>query len=179
MLHVSFEVNDLYDTAYSTKDELQVQGMAHVPNVYMKFNNPLPSARTFKTLLCSTNNKRRLQKLICKQLTELAQTVHAEIVYSVGSSCTNLSTLESMPDYSFSQSEADTILFSAYAVLRDSGYSGPVVIDLADTDTYVAAAVISHKLPGLLCIKRKQETILCRNLVPEEMHCTTTLPHWM
>lgn len=39
---------------------------------------------------------------------------------------------------------------------------------------------ISQKLPGLLCIKRKQETILCRNLVPEEMadcivplHCLT------
>jgi len=32
-----------------------------------------------------------------------------------------------------------------------------------------AAAAISHKLPGLLCIKRKQVTILCRNLVPEEM----------
>ena len=43
------------------------------------------------------------------------------------------------------------------------GYSGPIV---ADTDSY---APISQKLPGLLCKKRKQETILCRNLVPEEM----------
>ena len=73
-----------------------------------------------------------------------------------------------MPDYSFIQSEADTIHFSAYAVLQHSGYStsGRVV---ADTDTYMAAAARSQKLPGLLCIKRKQETILCRNLVPEEM----------
>ena len=143
----------------------------------MKFNDPFLSARAFKTLLCSTSNKGRLQKLICRHLTDLAQSVHAEIV---GSDCINLSTQESMPDYSFSQSEADTILFSTYAVLRDSGYSGPVVIDSADTDTYVAAAAISHKLPGLLCIKRKQETALCRNLVPEEMadcivplHCLT------
>ena len=60
-------------------------------------------------------------------------------------------------------------------------YSGPVVIDSADMDTYVAAAAaISQKLLGLLCIKRKQETILCQNLVPEEMadcivplHCLT------
>ncbi len=37
-----------------------------------------------------------------------------------------------MQNYSFDQSEADTILFSAYAVLRESGYSGPVVIDAAD-----------------------------------------------
>ena len=81
-----------------------------------------------------------------------------------------------MPDYSFSQSEADTILISAYAVLFTVG---PVVIDSAETDIYVAAA-ISQKLPGLLCIKRKQATILCHNLVPEEMadcivplHCLT------
>ena len=47
-----------------------------------------------------------------------------------------------IPDYSFIQSEADTILFSAYAVLRDSSYSGPIV---ADTDTYMAAAPISHE----------------------------------
>ena len=72
-----------------------------------------------------------------------------------------------MPDYSCSQSDADTIFISA---LRCIGYgSGPVVIDSADTDIYVAAAAISQKLPGLLCIKRKQEIILCRNLVPEEM----------
>ena len=78
-----------------------------------------------------------------------------------------------MPDYSFSQSEA-----ARHHCLQ---CSGPVVIDLADTDIYVAAAAISQKLPGLLCIKRKQATILCHNLVPEEMacrlHCTATLPH--
>ena len=74
--------------------------------------------------------------------------------------CTNLSTQESVPDYSFSQFDADTILISG---------SGSIVIDSADTDIYVAAAGISQKLPGLLCTKRKQETILCRNLVPEEM----------
>ena len=71
-------------------------------------------------------------------------------------------------------------LFSAYAVLRKSGYSGPVVIDAADTDAYVAAAFISQQLPGMLCIKRKQETVLCHGLVTEEMadcivqlHCFT------
>ena len=43
-------VNDPYDTAYSTKDDkrgLRVQGRAHVPNIYMKFNDPFPSAREF------------------------------------------------------------------------------------------------------------------------------------
>ena len=83
-----------------------------------------------------------------------------------------------MPDYSFSQSEADTILFSTYIVLQNSGYNGPVVIDSADTDAYVCGS--SSYFTEIPCIKRKQDTILCCNLVPEEMasciiplHCLT------
>ena len=71
-----------------------------------------------------------------------------------------MSTQQNMDQYSFYQSEADTILFSVYAVLRESGYSGPVVIDATDTDLFVAAAYISHQLHGILGVKRKQETIL-------------------
>ena len=181
-------VNDPYNTAYSTKDnerDLRVQGRTYVPNTYMKFNDPFPSARAFKTLLCSTSNKGRLQNLICRHLTDLAQSVHAEIIYSVGSDCTNLSTQEPMPDnaqitVSVNLRQTPFSFLPAYTVLRNSGYNEPVVIDSADTDAYVAAAAISQKFPGLLCIKRKQDTILCRNLVPEEMascivplHCLT------
>ncbi|CAL8328789.1 unnamed protein product [Merluccius merluccius] len=144
-------VNDPYDAAYSTKDDEQDR----VPNTYIKLGDPFPSARAFKTLLCSVNNKGRLQKLICCYLIDLAQNVDAEIVFSVGSHCTNLSTRHPMQNYSFDQSEADTILFSAYAALRESGYSGPVFIDTADTDAYVAAVVISQQLHGE---SRRQET---------------------
>jgi hypothetical protein len=176
-------VNDPYDTAYSTKDDerdLRVQGKAHVPNTYMKLHDPFPSAKAFNMLLCSTSNKGRLQQLICSYLTELAQSIVTEIVYSVGSHCTNLSTQQPMPNYSFDQSEADTILFSIYAVLRESGYSGPVVIDATDTDAYVASAVISQQLPGMLYIQRKQDIVSCSDLVNDEMtdcivqlHCMT------
>ena len=64
-----------------------------------------------------------------------------------------MSTQKPMQKYSFDQSGADTVLFSAYAVLRESGYpnSGPVVIDIPDTDAYVMAAVISYQLPSILC----------------------------
>jgi len=51
---------------------------------------------------------------MCKHLADLAQSADVEIIYSVSSDCTNLST---QPEYSFGQSEADTILFSVYAVL--------------------------------------------------------------
>lgn len=170
--HCIFCVNDPYDTAYSVKDDeraMRVQGRVHVPNVFMKLNDPFPSAKEFKTFLCSASNKGHLQKLIRSYLTDLAQKIDVEIFYSVGSHCTNLSTQQHMENYSFEQSEADTILFSTYTVLRESGYNGPVVIDVADTDAYVAAAAISRQLPGIHCIKRKQEIILCRSLVTEEM----------
>ena len=61
------------DTAYSTKDDkqdLRVQGRAHVPNIYMKFNDPFPSARAFKTCsvapatkYANTSHKVQMQKL--------------------------------------------------------------------------------------------------------------------
>jgi len=52
-----------------------------------------------------------------------------------------------MENYSLDQSEADTVLFSAYAALHESGYTGPVVINPAAD---VTAAVISWQLPGML-----------------------------
>ncbi|KAL8605116.1 hypothetical protein ACOMHN_018917 [Nucella lapillus] len=147
---------------------------------HMKLCDPFPSSHAFKTLLCSVSNKGRLQKLIKDYMTELAQSTQTEIIYSVGSHCTNLSTQEPVENFTFDQSEADTVFFSIYSVLRESGYSGPVVLDSVDTDAYVAAAVISRQLPGMLCIKRKHETIFCRGLVTDEMadcivqlHCMT------
>lgn len=61
------------------------------------------------------------------------------------------------------------MLFSTYAVLRESSDSSPVTTDIADRDPYVAGIAISWQLPRLLCIRRKQKTILCRGLVTEEM----------
>ena len=85
-----------------------------------------------------------------------------------------------MQNYSFDQSAADTILFSIYGLLRDSGCSDPVVIDAADTDAYVSAAVISQQVPGKLCIKRKEALFSCKDMVTDEitdcvvqLHCMT------
>ena len=74
-----------------------------------------------------------------------------------------------MLNYNFDQCEADTVFFSAYAVLREYGYSGSVVIDTADTNAYVAAGDISQQLPSMLCNKRKQEAVFCRALVTRKM----------
>ena len=84
---------------------------------------------------------------------------YAEIVHSVGSDCTNLNQCRITVSFNLRQTPFSFL----HMLYCDIGYSGPIV---TDTDTY---APISQKLPGLLCIKRKQETILCCNLVPEEM----------
>ena len=176
-------VNDQYDFVHSTKEDernLRTHGHSHVPNIYMKLGDPFPSDRTFKMLLCSNSNKQQLQKLMSDYLTEVSQDLDVVVIYSVGTRCTNLSTQQVMPEYSFDQSEADTVITSMYTLLRQMGYSGPVVIDAADTDVYDAAAVISHQQPGVLCIKKKHDLISCNQLVPVEMsvclvqfHCFT------
>ena len=52
-------VNDPYDHAESIKDderESRIQGQGNIPNVSMKSDNQFPSAREFKTILCSAGN---------------------------------------------------------------------------------------------------------------------------
>ena len=80
-----------------------------------------------------------------------------------------MSIQQPMQNRSFDQSQADTVLFSTFSVLRESGYTGPVVIDAVDTDAYVAAAALWQQLAGMICIKRKQVTIFCRSLLADEM----------
>jgi hypothetical protein len=80
-------------------------------------------------------------------------------------------------ELTFDHSEADIILFSAYAILRESGYSGPVIIDSADTDTYVAIAFIAQQLlmswPG----KFEDGTLLCSyTALPDVMLTQASTP---
>ncbi len=57
----------------------------------MKSNDQFPSARDFKTILCSAGNKKRLQTLIKAQLSEISQSINKEMLYSVGEECVSLS----------------------------------------------------------------------------------------
>ena len=45
----------------------------------------------------------------------------------------------------------------------------PVVIDSEDTDVYVQAAYVAHKVPGDLLIKGKNRFVNCRSLVDESI----------
>ena len=119
--------------------------------IYMKPSDPFPSATAFKTLLCSSNNKRQIQKLICSYLADFARNMNVDVIYSIGSHCTNLSSQQNMDQYSFDQSEADTIIFSFYAVLHESGYAGPVVIDATDTVQMFTLQQHTYLISFLVC----------------------------
>ena len=60
-----------------------------------------------------------MQKLIGSYLADFARNTNVDVIYSIGSHCTNLSSQQNMDQYSFDQSEADTIIFSFYAVLPE------------------------------------------------------------
>ena len=164
-------INDPYDYSESIKDnerELRIQGQGHIPNVFMKSGDMFPSARKFKTILCSAGNKKRLQTLIKAQLSETSKSINQELIYSVGDECVSLSSGNAKDHLSFNHCEADTIMLSIYAALRSSGYSDPVVIDAEDTDVYIQAVAIACDISGIICIKKKNQLLFCRGMCPDE-----------
>ena len=58
-------------------------------------------------------------------------------------------------EFSFNHVEADTMLISICAKLRESDFNDAVVIDSEDIDVYVQAAYSSNQLPGVLLLKQK------------------------
>ena len=107
-----------------------------------------PGAAEFNQLMVNSGNKVRLQKLVKEQLKRQAGQVHGDIIYCEGETSTNLSTGVANGDYVFRHLEADTMLLSAYAKVRASKYTGPVVLDCEDTDVYVQAAYVSQQVRG-------------------------------
>ena len=69
----------------------------------------------------------------------------------------------------FDHSEADAIMISTYAKLRDTGNRSPIVLDAADTDVYVASSYASHQYPGDLLIRRGGDFVNCRTLFDESL----------
>ena len=58
-------------------------------------------------------------------------------------------------------------------LFRDTEIWNPVVINAEDTDV-VLSAFVAHNTDGILAIKRKKDTINCRDLCPEDNHCSST-----
>ena len=61
------------------------------------------------------------------------------------------------------------MMLTAYANIRQYGYSHQVVIDTEDTHVYVQAAQVSQQVKEDLCIRRKGSFVICRNMLPENI----------
>ena len=161
-------VNDPYDLQYTLKDAERASRSKGqiVPRVYPKLHEKFPSATDFKRLLCSSENKSRIQNLVKNKLLITDRSNLPDIIYSCGSTAVDLKTGKEVTEFQCNQSEADTIMFSIYSAIRSHGLADHVVLDMNDTDCYVQAAAISNMLPGVLAIRRKQQFITARELCP-------------
>ena len=115
--------------------------------------------RDFNTIICSSGKKKRLQTTIKAQLPGVAQYIKQEVLYSVGEECTILSSGTSLDELSFRHCEVDTYMLSCDVTVIYQGNDGPFVINAADTDVYVQAAAISHDIPGIISIRKKNELL--------------------
>ena len=86
--------------------------------------------------MLKSKNKVRLQKLLRRRFKATAHFQQSELVYCEGNVVENLTSERKENDFAFQKVEADTMILSAYAKLRES-YNGTVIIDSEDTDVYV------------------------------------------
>ena len=138
-------VNDVYDSAYSTKDDeriLREKGLGNIPNEHYNHDENLPSRTKFNKILRKPENKVRLQKFIPKALKDKAIQSVKVIIYSTGLQCEDIATGVEIKTLQFNHNEADTVMLSIYDKLRDTGFNRIIVLNAADTDVYVTAAYI-------------------------------------
>ena len=165
-------VNDVYDSEFTIKDDerdRRAMKLQTVPNISIRSEDKFPSSLQFKNILANSSNKVRLQHLIQKHLKEFSCTSGKEIVCCTGSSATNLLTGTAVDEFAVNHAEADTAIFTIYYQLRENGCEKTVVIDAEDTDVYVQAGFVSHKINGTLMIKKKTSYIDCQTLLSSEM----------
>ena len=165
-------VNDRYDLPFSIKDDehdRRASKHGHIPAVYPKPEDNFPGAAEFNKVMTSSPNKVRLQGLVKEHIKTQANRVPCEMIYCVGQRSTNLSNGMDDTDFVFQHTEADTMLISACAKIRASDSQIAVVLDSEDTDVYVQAVFVAHKLEGELFMKRKNEFINCRAMLSADV----------
>ena len=92
----------------------------------------------------------------------------AKLIYCERNVAENLTSGRQENDFTFQQVEADTMILSIYAKLRES-YNGTVIIHSEYTYVHVQAAYVAHDLLGDLLIKNKNTLFKCTDLVPSNI----------
>ena len=165
-------LNDSYTHEYSIKDSERLlrQGSKPVANVFLKKDKPFPSNKEFNVLLTNADNKIRLQAFIEKEFESVAQSQNRSIIYSVvGGATKNLRDHTEEPSLNCNHAEADTAMFTMYSVLRNQGYTSPVVMDTEDTDNYTQSTYVANRVPGDLYMKRKHQLVDAQQLCDQDL----------
>jgi len=128
-------VNDRYDIQSTIKDDehdRRAVKHSHSHNIFPTPDSKFPGKAEFVGFLVNNTNKIRLQKLVKDHLQHYPQ-IFEKIIYFEGNQAINLYSGEDHPELSFNQVEADTMMLTAYAKVRQHEYSHQVVIDTEDT----------------------------------------------
>ena len=163
-------VNDNYTGSSIKDDEHDRRASKHrsLPNIFPKVRDKFPSPGQYNKFLLKAENKVRLQKILKNHLIGEVKKHQPVVIYCETEVATNLNENVENSDFSFKQAEADTMIFTAYSVLRNT-YEGPVIVDSEDTDVYVQSSFVSHQSTGDLYIKNKINYFNCRELISYNM----------
>ena len=164
-------INDVYSGSNIKDDEhdRRAAKQINLPNVFPKEIDNFPSVSQFKKIMLKSENKTRLQKLLKQRFKARITEARGQVIYCEGVSAENLTTGTQDQQFVFQQAEADTMLLTAYSIVRDNGDNDDVVIDSEDSDVCVQASYVSKKLPGTLLIKNKNGLFKCKDMVSSEI----------
>ena len=162
-------MNDIYGSP-SIKDEEHERRSRKPLAASKKFPKPSDeflSPTEVGAFLSDSQCKNHLQKLV-KEHATLKRNPNQGVLYCVGPACTDLKTQNQVPRFALNHAEADTMMCTAYSLIRETFPNLDIVMDTADTDNYVQAAFISHQLQGNLFIKHKDGYINSYDLLDDD-----------
>lgn len=105
----------------------KVARYSHIPHVFPKPEDVFPTSAEFSKILGNSGNMVILQEVVLKYMIIQVGWVKVDI-YFHGETSVNMNTGVESWDLGFKHPEADTMLLSAYAMLRAKKYSAAVVI---------------------------------------------------
>ena len=163
-------MNDIYgnpsikDEEHERRSRKPLAASKKFPKPSDEFLSPTEVGAFLSDPLC----KNHLQKLV-KEHATLKRNPNQGVLYCVGPACTDLKTQTQVPRFALNHAEADTMMCTAYGLIRETFPDLDIVMDTADTDNYVQAAFISHHVQGDLFIKRKDGYINSYDLLDEDI----------
>ena len=127
--------------------------------------------------MCSSGNQKRLQTMIKAELTDIAQSIKQELLYSVGEECTSLS-FGTSPDECPSVSMTLTPSCSSAMSPSDHKQLSIILSSTLPTRTCTCRQLPSHtrSLASYIYIRQKNELLLCKSMCSDQNVAKCLIP---